>query len=401
MLKRRALSSLLALALTLAACGRDDSTATTALTTTSTSPATSTSTTLPTPTVLLDLGEAPPELADAVGDVYLAAMGGETAGELPEGLRALLAGRPRSGDTLAVAGGAQLGTVEETPVAVVTADDDVVLAVGDAAGGWSVAGAKLARFGLPAWYGPAPRLVMVIGSDARPGQNPLRFRADSLHIVSVVAETGEGALVGIPRDTWVETPYGRKDKLTHTMASRGPEVVVDTLVELSGLPLEGYLLTGFKDFVALVNAFGDFDMDVPFAMAEPKSGAYFRAGPQAFDGADALAFARNRTLPGGDFTRQLHGGLLLRFALVAIQARGVEAVPTLLETFTRFVHTDLTPAELLTLAAALYELDTATVDNIVLPGSAGWAGAASVVFLDDAAFHIFADLEDGTLDGSE
>ncbi len=299
-----------------------------------------------------------------------------------------------------MAGSAQLGTVADTPVAVVTAGDDVVLAVGDAGGGWSVVGAKLARFGLPAWYGPAPRLVMVIGSDARPGQNPLRFRADSLHIVSVVAETGEGVLVGIPRDTWVEPSYGGKAKLTHTMASRGPEVVVDTVVQLSGLPLEGFLLTGFKDFVALVNAFGGFDVDVPFAMAEPKSGAYFRAGLQAFDGADALAFARNRTLPGGDFTRQLHGGLLLTFALVAIQARGVEAVPGLLETFTQFVHTDLTPAELLTLAATLYELDIAAVDNIVLPGRAGRAGAASVVFLDDAAFDIFADLADGTLDAS-
>ncbi len=65
------------------------------------------------------------------------------------------------------------------------------------------------------------------------------------------------------------------------------------------------------------------------------------------------------------------------------------------------MHTDLTPTGLLTLAATLYELDPESVDNIVLPGSVGRAGAASVVFLEDAAFDVFADLEDGTLDGGE
>ena len=56
-------------------------------------------------------------------------------------------------------------------------------------------------------------------------------------------------------------------------------------------------------------------------------------------------------------------------------------------------------AELLTLTASLYALDLDEVPNVVVPGQIGTAGSASVVFLGDGAAAIFADLEDGALEG--
>jgi len=392
---------LLATAIAAAACtsATEPSTTTTAPTTSTSAPTTSTAT-LPETTVSLELADAPTGLDGAVLDLYSYAAD-PSAGEapdLPAGLTAQLADLGKTLGEISVSGTVTSGQILESQVAVVVADEDVVLAVADQPDVWRIVGARLSRFGQAAWYGESPRLALVIGSDARPGQNPLGYRADSLHVVGVVPATGQGAIVGIPRDSWVEASYGGKNKFTNVMASRGPEVVLETARNLTGLPLEGYLITGFLGFEGLVDAFGGFEFDVPFAMNEPKSKAFFDAGLQLFDGADALAFARNRTVSGGDFTRSLHQGQLMVAALGKAQTVGIEGLPKLLELFVAHAWTDLPAESLLTLAASAYELDREILSNVVVDGQVGTAGKASVVYLTDAAFATFADLADGVLE---
>jgi len=64
--------------------------------------------------------------------------------------------------------------------------------------GWRIVGAKLPSLGLEAWYGAAVRFVMVIGTDARPGQNEPVYRGDSLHLLASNVAQGAGAVVGFP-----------------------------------------------------------------------------------------------------------------------------------------------------------------------------------------------------------
>lgn len=403
---RRA-SVALSITLVLAACtgdqpGADSTTtpSTTAVVETTTPSTATTTTTLPEPTTNVTLEGASEGLSEAVAAFYTwvldpaAPPPEHLAGSLVVGLKDVEAGTL----LVEVEGAAHLGAISEVPIAVVTAGDDVVLAVDD--GGWRIVGARLSRFDAPAVYGESPRLVFIIGSDARSGEIALRLRADSLHIVSTVPEAGDGAIVGIPRDSWVEASYGGNAKFTNVMASRGPEVVVETAEILTGLDFEGYVVTGFKGFVELIDAFGGFIIDIPFAMSEPKSKAYFNAGEQHVDGADALAFARNRTIAGGDLTRQFHHGVIMKAALFEAQRRGIEELPHLLEILMEHTWTDLSPEDLLTLAASAYELSPLTLTNLVVPGTVGTAGAASVVRLDDGAFTIFEDLKDGLVEDS-
>lgn len=341
---------------------------------------------------------APATLAEPIEELY-AWLADRTLGipaGLPAGLVETLEGtEPITGE---VVGEVTTGDVLGSKVAVFRAGEDVVLAVADEPDRWRVVGAHLARTGAPAWFGASPRLVLIIGSDARPGQDPLGYRADSLHVVTSVPYLEQGAIVGIPRDAWVETSYGGSNKFTNVMAARGPEVVLETARRVTGLPLEGYLVTGFAGFGDLIDALGGFSFDVPFAMAEPKSQAYFRAGLQLFSGADALAFARNRTISGGDLTRSYHQGLLMLAALRKVLDLGVSELPRLLAMLTEFTWTDLSAEDLLTLAAGTYLLDPDTLPNVVVDGRVGTAGSASVVYLADAAFATFEDLTDGLLD---
>jgi hypothetical protein len=63
-----------------------------------------------------------------------------------------------------------------------------------------------------------------------------------------------------------------------------------------------------------------------------------------------------------------------------------------------YLYTDLTPGKMLTFAAMAVAAKVDEIDNVVAPGSPGWAGSASVVFLHSSAGDLWADLADGTLE---
>jgi len=370
--------------------------------TSGTKPTTAPTTTLPPPPVVrVALESAPEGLDRAVADLYAWALDPRfPPPPLPGGLVDALGGKPHGPRELRVTGEASSAEVLSARLAVVEAGDDVVLAV-DRGGGWRIVGARLARLGLPPWYGETPRLLMIIGSDARPGQNPLKFRADSLHILGIDSTRNRASLLGIPRDTLVTKLDGTQDKLTHAMSSQGPGVLTETAENLTGLELDGYLVTGFKGFIDVVDAFGGFTFDVPFGITDEKAEADFRRGTQQFSGEDALAWSRIRHISGGDFQRQLNGGDVLLAMLTEAREGAVTSidVPAMLGLFTRFVATDLSPEDLLTMAVAVVQLDPSQIDNVVVPGTTSRAVGRSVVLLDMVAFQMFRDISDGVLDG--
>ncbi len=378
------------------------STSTSAATTTTAPGTTSSTTTLP-PGVPITLTlEGSGELQTAAEDFY-AWLGDPYRVDPPpmaDGLAAFLA-EVESDEGFYLDG--QLTTAELDEggeVAVITAEEDVLLAVDDGEG-WRIVGAKLPSLGLGAWYGDPIRFVMIIGTDARPGYIERVFRGDSLHVLSSNIGEGAGGVLGIPRDSYVDTPYGWKDKLSSVNARANSEAVVDIVRGLSGLPVEGYLVTGFASFTGLVDNFGGVVVDVPFAMADPKSQAFLSAGEQVLWGANALAFSRNRSIWGSDFTRSYHQGLVMLGALDKAQAAGILQLPNLLRLLCEYTWTDLSAEDLLTLAAGAFEIDPAEVGNTVLPGTIQMISGASVVVLDPAAEEIYRDLDDGILTPSE
>jgi anionic cell wall polymer biosynthesis LytR-Cps2A-Psr (LCP) family protein len=147
----------------------------------------------------------------------------------------------------------------------------------------------------------------------------------------------------------------------------------------------------------MVDAFDGVVVDVPFAMSDPKSSAFLVAGEQTLWGQNALAFSRNRSIQGGDFTRSLHQGMVIAGALTGVQQRGILDLPDLLALLSNYTWTDLPTGDLLTLAAGAYEIDPAGVPNFVLPGSVATISGASVVLLDESVEQTYRDLEDGII----
>ncbi|MFP5335710.1 MAG: LCP family protein, partial [Actinomycetes bacterium] len=201
------------------------------------------------------------------------------------------------------------GTARGAQVAVVTAGDDVTLAVTDPNGMWQVVGGWWPSLGVdePS-LGGSPRLVAVVGSDARPDEDPARSRADSLHVVGLDG-AGAGGVVGIPRDAWVPLSTGGEGKINGELARGGPDAMLGALERVSGLDLEGQVVTGFSGFVAMVDALGGVPVTLDRPLEDGDAKLDLPAGEQTLAGDDALAYSRTRkTQPRGDIDRQLNGG---------------------------------------------------------------------------------------------
>ena len=88
----------------------------------------------------------------------------------------------------------------------------------------------------------------MIGSDARPGRAAVNARADSIHIVGVNARLGLVSILGIPRDSWVPIPGSGTSKINAALVRGGPQLMVRTVEQVSGLQIDSFVLTGFVGF---------------------------------------------------------------------------------------------------------------------------------------------------------
>jgi LCP family protein required for cell wall assembly len=371
----------------------DASTTTTQPTTTSTAP--TTTTTLPAASVS---GTGNADVVDLLTRFYGYARGDSV--EPPSVANDALLPQPGSLDAAGtVQVEASVRGVGDVVVAVATAGSDLMGLYKDG-NGWRVVAGKAPSVGVGGWYFSEPMLVAVVGSDARPGQDVEASRADSIHIVGLDG-AGSASMVGVPRDSWVPIAGGGSNKINAALADHGPDGMVATFEDLSGLDLDGYLMTGFEGFEKLVDdVLGPFTLDVPFAFSDRAAKADFDEGPTDVDGDGALSFVRARkSFVNGDFQRQLNGGLLLLAGVAGAKLRGPLAVPDMIARSQRWLHTDLTPDQLLRLALAAHDVDLLGVSNVVLEGSTGTTSrGASIVRLDQAfAEETFADLADGVL----
>ena len=261
--------------------------------------------------------------------------------------------------------------------------------------------------------------LLVIGSDARPGEPFMRTRGDSLHIFLWNPAFNKGILIGIPRDSYVTLkPSGKKGKITGALSAGGPEGMLATVNALSGLNIDNYVVTGFAGLTNMVDDIGGVNVLVDPAMNDIYSGATFAKGDCrpgapppgcwfAMNGNAALAFNRNRhDVPNGDFGRSANQGKFLLYSMAKLREE-VSDVPGLVKwivSFKKNAATNLKPSELLILAQIARSIDPANIQNVVLSGKNGKVGtgktAEDVVNLDPSYAGLFVDVgRDAVNDG--
>ncbi|MBC7558631.1 MAG: LCP family protein [Dermatophilaceae bacterium] len=289
-----------------------------------------------------------------------------------------------------------VSTFKGVPIAVVASGKDVTLAV--KAPRWKVVGGWWPSIGLPVAQLGGARRILLVGSDARKGQSMNKARADSLHIVGVDGHGG-GGILGIARDSYVNLATGGRGKINSALTFGGPNGLRRTVVSATGVPLEGYVITGFDSFKKTIDGIGGLPINVPVAVKGAGADVFVKKGPNKLTGREALAYGRQRhTVAGGDFGRSANQGLLILAAGGFTKLAGPLRLPGILQVASPNISTDLTAEQVLTFAAATYITSPRRVHNRVAAGSIGTSSdGQSIVLFDSQARRFFADIKDGNL----
>jgi len=181
-----------------------------------------------------------------------------------------------------------------------------VVLVGTLAASYFWLDSKLNRsVALPAFSGPsAGQNWLIVGSDSRQGLTDQQIRslhvgfdfgtANSDSLMLLHTGTGRPVLISIPRDSYVPIPGFGDNKINAALGFGGPSLLVKTVENVTGLRIDHYMGIGFGGLVSVVNQVGGVTICLPTALHDTDSGVNLKAGCQTLDGAQALAFVRDR-----------------------------------------------------------------------------------------------------------
>ncbi len=158
---------------------------------------------------------------------------------------------------------------------------------------------------LPAFSGQsAGQNWLITGSDSRQGLSAQQI--SSLHVGRdfgtensdsiMLLHTGGGrpVLLSIPRDSYVPIPGHGMNKINAALGFGGPSLLIQTVEDVTGLRINHYLGIGFGGLVGVVNQVGGVNICLPAALHDADSGVNLTAGCHTLNGAQALAFVRDR-----------------------------------------------------------------------------------------------------------
>jgi LCP family protein required for cell wall assembly len=139
--------------------------------------------------------------------------------------------------------------------------------------------------------------ALLLGSDASAGGVS---RADTI----VVTKAG-GGMLAVPRDTLVDIPGVGEDKINAAFAAGGPDLTVETVENLTGVPVDGYVVVNFGGVKDIVDAMGGITLEVdePIEVGIEGRRVSIPAGTRELDGFEALAYVRYRGGPTADIGR--------------------------------------------------------------------------------------------------
>ena len=151
-----------------------------------------------------------------------------------------------------------------------------------------------------------PQTIAILGSDVRSGGGAPADdagRSDTTLLLRLDPDTGQIAMLSIPRDLKVEIPGHGTDKFNAAFGYGGPELTLKTIKSVTGLDVNHVINIDFQGFADVVDAIHCVFVDVDqhyyhsnegLAAADQYAEIDIEAGYQKLCGTNALEFARYR-----------------------------------------------------------------------------------------------------------
>ena len=186
---------------------------------------------------------------------------------------------------------------------------------------------------------------LLVGSDSRTGlseEDAARLgtggdlgttRTDTIMLLHLPL-FGKATLVSIPRDSYVAVPGYGQEKINAAFAYGGPQLLVQTVEQATGLRVDRYAEIGMGGLANIVDAAGGVEICVAESIQDPLANLFVEPGCQKMDGATALGYVRTRATAQGDLDRvgrqrEFLGALTSRILSPGVLLNPFRALPLL------------------------------------------------------------------------
>ncbi|MFE9389934.1 LCP family protein [Streptomyces sp. NPDC006784] len=164
--------------------------------------------------------------------------------------------------------------------------------------------------------GQTPLNILLLGSDSRASEENVRLGgsradrdrpplADVQMLLHVSADRSNMSVVSIPRDTRTTIPKctdpddGKvypttTDKINTSLQHGGPGCTVATWEEMTGIPVDHFMMIDFSGVVSMADAVGGVPVCVKENVHDPKSKLKLEKGTSVIKGEQALSWLRTR-----------------------------------------------------------------------------------------------------------
>lgn len=237
--------------------------------------------------------------------------------------------------------------------------------------------------------GPPVMNILLIGSDER-RQDYYYGLADSIRLVRVDFATPSVTMLDFPRDLWVEIPdisdhygitqaklnqayfFGNPGMGYYDGTDLGPGLMAKTLQLNFGVHVDHYLAMDMQTFVHLVDTIDGIDIhldntvDFSANPDEPNPELAYEPGDYHLDGAQALAFARDRNPT--IFQRARYQTLVLKaLEKKLLTPAMIPTWPQIITDFINSVQTDLSPSVISQLVCLAKSLPQNQINTVAFP----------------------------------
>lgn len=239
---------------------------------------------------------------------------------------------------------------------------------------WGMVGGFLLHETQPPFASQEGVEVLLIGVDDKIE----RGRADTLILAMLNFQTNRLGLLSVPRDSRVRVPGHGTNKINAAYSLGGPELCVEAVSALLGVPIGYYIKTDFKGIEKIVDAMGGVVIDVEKNMDyEDHYGnlyIHLKKGRQRLKGYDAMCYVRFRHDAEGDYGRMRRQKKFLLAAYRQMLTGEEGEKPDLLlltRQLTRYAKTDLSDRQIVWLASFAKRADPATALIAAVPSKPG------------------------------
>lgn len=225
--------------------------------------------------------------------------------------------------------------------------------------------------------------ILLIGTDARELEEV--SRSDTMMILTLDDIHKKIKLTSIMRDTYAEIPGYGEEKINHSFAYGGPDLLMKTIERNFEVKINNYVIVNFYGFKDLIDAIGGLDIDLkPEEVQELNRCAlgleeqrknFFGAKPhlvekpglQHFDGEQVLNYARMRKIGKGCYDRTQRQRFVVDLMINKMKDTSLIKYPNVITKLMACVKTNVDFTDAINLAYTGYKINNFNLEQLQIP----------------------------------